>query len=74
MMRSREEREQERREAIADAYYELWRSGRNPEAACSDRAYDLSWDYDGESIARILARGHDARRQSRDEEGWTPNE
>ena len=64
--RSREERAQERREVRAEAAYELWRSGRgNGDEAYSDRGYDLSWDHNGQEIARILMHEKDDRAKKR---------
>ena len=56
----------ERREIVGDAYYELWRAGRNPDHLDIDRAYDMAYDHSGEEIAREQIRREDAARSERE--------
>ncbi len=57
-MRSREERERERREYEADVAYAVWRSGGNPDRVDHDRVLDHYYDgrYSDEAARSELRR------------------
>lgn len=64
-MRTDEERREERHREQADAAYDLWRSGHNPDDAYSDHAYDrIAEGWRGEEVAREII--HEDNRRAAD--------
>lgn len=59
-MRSREEEREDRRRYENDVFYEVWRSGRNPDAINYDRVDEHH--YNGDSVE--CATRHELRAQT----------
>lgn len=65
----------ERREYEADVFYEVWRSGGNPDAINYDRVDDARWDgIDAEGAARTELRKQREAREERAAEDFQIDE
>ena len=68
-MKSYEERREERRQYENDVFYEVWRSGGNPDGIDYDRVRDHYYDgYSSEESAGYELRSQRNRHSEEDEE------
>lgn len=69
-MRDREQERNERREYDADVFYEVWRSGRNPDRINDDRVSDHYYDGDSseQAASHEIRLQREAEQRRRDEQ------
>jgi len=67
----REQRREEQRRYESDVFYEVWRSGGNPDRINPDRVQDRYWDgQDAESAARAELNAQRPKHESPSEEEY----
>lgn len=70
-MKSREERREEQRKYKNDVFYEVWRSGGNPDGIDYDRVQDQYWNgQNAEDAARAELRAQMPKRPEPTEEEY----
>ncbi len=63
------------RDYHGDVFYEVWRSGGNPDAVDYDRVEDCRWDYqEPEECAAGIMREEHNRRQKAQQAEWEQRE
>jgi hypothetical protein len=75
-MKTREEQREERRQFEADVYYEVWRSGGNPDRIDPDRLSDCYYDHHdvNDCASRILKSQRPKPQESEQEEQFLEDE